>query len=187
MNTSNGNDYYYPYPLVAKHTDVGMFTILLFDQGNSAMLQRKATSYDKQQQQNQNQNDNNNNKSDNDSDDENEEDEEWIDVTLPPINNNNNSSCSYFVVNIGDCLSKLTKSYIPSTKHRVIPMDGYDSRNCLAYFVGLHSDTILKVPLDEKKNENANENEDTISFRTMTFEEWRKERICNVMKVLKKE
>ena len=148
----NTNEYYYPHPLVAEHTDVGMFTILSFDQGDCATLQRKATSSDKEQNE-----------------------DEWINVTLPPINNDKDSI--YFVVNIGDCLSKLTKSYAPSTLHRVIPRDGYKERNCLAYFVGLHSNSILKLPIEGKDGNGS-------GYRTMTFEEWRKERICNVMKVL---
>ena len=116
MNASNRNDYYCLHPLVATHTNVGMFTKLLFDQGNSTMSQRKATSHDNQQQQNKNQHNNSNNKTDNDSEDENEEDEVCIDVTLLPMNNNdNNSSFSCFVTNIGDCLSKLMKSCTSST------------------------------------------------------------------------
>lgn len=90
----------------------------------------------------------------------------WIDVKLPhtvpddPI----------FVVNIGDCLSELCGGILPSTVHRVMPQDGTAVRNCLALFFGLAPDTIINLPSGE----------------TMSYEEWRKQRISRAADILKK-
>ena len=105
------------HPLVAAHTDVGVITVLLFDQGDCATLQRKDIISEKA------------------------EESSWIDVTLPsrvpkdPI----------FVVNIADCLSDLSHGYLPSTLHRVVPCGGTVPRNCLALFVGLDPSANLLI------------------------------------------
>eukprot|EP00980_Cylindrotheca_fusiformis_P020722 scaffold7738_cov133-Cylindrotheca_fusiformis.AAC.31 len=105
------------HPLVASHTDVGVITVLLFDGGDCATLQRKV---------------------DNDQLLESVE-AKWADVMLPPIVPND----PVFVVNIADCLSELSQNYLPSTLHRVIPGTGSIPRNCLALFVGLEPQEML--------------------------------------------
>jgi isopenicillin N synthase-like dioxygenase len=112
-------------PLVAAHTDVGVITVLLFDRGSVATLQKL-------------------------------EDHNWIDVKLP----NNVPQDPIFVVNIGDCLSELCNSEIPSTMHRVMPERGTTPRNSLALFVGFRTDQILQI-----------------GGKKITYEEWRKQKI----------
>lgn len=115
-------------PLVAAHTDVGVITVLLFDAGNSAVLQRA-------------------------------ENDTWIDVKLPTQVPND----PIFVVNIGDCLSDLCGNVLPSTLHRVMPRNNKDTipRNCLALFQGFKSDQKLQI-----------------NGQSMTYEEWRKNKIA---------
>jgi len=127
-------------PLVASHTDVGVITMLLFDGGDCATLQRKASKGE-----------------------ENESD--WIDVNLP----NDVANDPVFVVNIGDCLSDLSDNALPSTLHRVMPLSGKESRNCLALFVGLDPEVELCLPSGE----------------TISYEEWRRRRIERATSVLK--
>lgn len=127
-------------PLVASHTDVGVITMLLFDGGDCATLQRKACADDSG-------------------------DFDWIDVNLP-------KDLSYdpvFVVNIGDCFSDLSDNTLPSTLHRVMPLSGKETRNCLALFVGLDPETELSLP----------------SGDILTYEEWRRQRIARATSVLK--
>lgn len=124
-----------PTPLVAPHTDVGVVTILVFDAGDCAVLQRYSESQG-----------------------------DWIDVTLPPSDDDDNV---VFVVNIGDCLAELTG--LPSTLHRVMPRpQGKTPRNCLALFVGLDPLHQLQLP----------------SGDTITYQEWRKKRIARAQSVL---
>lgn len=106
------------HPLVAAHTDVGVITVLLFDGGNSAVLQRKSSSNEK---------------------DIVDDQDEWTDVTLPSIVPED----PIFVVNIADCLSELSSNFLPSTLHRVMPGSGVSPRNCLALFVGLQPQEVL--------------------------------------------
>ena len=109
--------------LVAAHTDVGVVTILLFDQGDCAVLQRHDRVSDT-----------------------------YIDVRVPPIQETTTNkegtplNDPVFVVNIGDCTEAL--SGLPSTKHRVVPRPGKTPRNCLALFVGLDPNVRLELPLD---------------------------------------
>ncbi len=111
-------------PLIAAHTDVGVVTVLLFDGGDCATLQRH-----------QMQSDSNNSSY------------RWVDIKLPeklpedPI----------FVVNIGDCLSDMCDGALPSTLHRVMPNKGGTiPRNCLALFMGLHHNEQLHLPNGEE-------------------------------------
>lgn len=102
-------------PLVAAHTDVGVITVLLFDKGDCAVLQREASSTTNLQSSTR------------------KDEKLWVDVNLPSIIPED----PIFVVNIADCLSELCENYLPSTLHRVMPETGSTPRNCLALFVGL--------------------------------------------------
>ena len=104
------------HPLVAAHTDVGVITVLLYDGGDCAVLQRQKITTDA-----------GNN--------------EFEDVSLPPQIDDD----PIFVVNIADCLSALTMGRLPSTVHRVMPREGTISRNCLALFVGLKAEENLNI------------------------------------------
>eukprot|EP00536_Pseudo-nitzschia_multiseries_P000554 jgi/Psemu1/249675/estExt_Genewise1Plus.C_70045 len=108
------------HPLVAAHTDVGVITVLLYDSGDCAVLQRKSGSSDL---------------SSNDGSDQ------FEDVVLPSRVENE----PVFVVNIADCLSALTGKRLPSTVHRVVPREGIVPRNCLALFVGLKGEQKLNI------------------------------------------
>ncbi len=120
-------------PLVAAHTDVGVITILLFDHGDCAALQRS---------------DGNGG---------------WVDVRLPKSIPDD----PVFVINMADCFSDLTGGHVPSTLHRVVASDGTQPRNCCALFVGLEANTILQV-----------------HGKSMTYEEWRRDRIQKAQNVL---
>ena len=147
-------------PLIAAHTDVGVITVLLFDGGDCATLQRCQSSHTDDD--------------DNDDDDNNDNEcrnvnnhHSWVDVKLPttipqdPI----------FVVNIGDCLSDMCDNALPSTLHRVMPCKGGTvDRNCLALFMGLNHDEILTLPNGD----------------SMMYEEWRRRRIARAQDVLVK-
>lgn len=123
-------------PLVAAHTDVGVVTVLLFDSGDCAQLQRSDGRGG------------------------------WADVTLPPIVPND----PIYVINVADCLSDLTMGHLPSTLHRVVAKPGRSQpRNGCALFVGLDPDTVLNFA-------------DGV---TMTYEEWRKQRIERSQNVLR--
>lgn len=98
------------HPLVAAHTDVGVITVLLFDAGDCAVLQRETATAG-----------------------EDVAEKKWEPVVLPSIIPED----PIFVVNIADCLSDLSENYLPSTLHRVMPETGSTPRNCLALFVGL--------------------------------------------------
>lgn len=115
-------------PLVAAHTDVGVITMLLFDQGNAAVLQRIS------------------------SQDNPGEKPEWINVVLPSLEEDDDPC---FVINVGDCLSELCGKILPSTLHRVMPvtLDNKTStpRNCLAMFAGVAPDTVLSFPSLEEE------------------------------------
>jgi len=115
-------------PLVAAHTDVGVITVLLFDSGECASLQRAedASSADP-------------------------ENSTWLDVDLPSIP----ADDPIFVVNVADCLSELSAGAVRSTLHRVVPRPFGDSkicravRTCLALFVGLEPNDCLTLPSGE--------------------------------------
>ena len=117
----------YLRPLVAAHTDVGMITILLFDNGKCASLQRASSASTVDVKNN-----------------------DWVDVHLleGPLWDDD----PIFVVNVGDCLSELSGGLLRSTLHRVIPHPCHDSsddvaRTCLALFVGLEPSAQLILPL----------------------------------------
>jgi isopenicillin N synthase-like dioxygenase len=116
----------YMRPLVAAHTDVGVITVLLYDSGKCASLQRVADA----------------SKADATT-------EEWVNINLPdgPYYNDE----PVFVVNVGDCLSELTGGSLRSTLHRVMPQpckkdDSDAARTCLALFVGLEPSASLTLP-----------------------------------------
>lgn len=71
----------YLRPLISAHTDVGVITMLHFDDGKCASLQRAA-----------------------DATNTDPENNDWVDVDLPPILDED----PIFVVNVGDCLSELS-------------------------------------------------------------------------------
>ena len=140
----------YMRPLVAAHTDVGVITVLLYDSGTCAKLQRIADA----------------SKADPTT-------EDWVDIKLPagPYYNNE----PVFVVNVGDCLSKLTGNSLRSTLHRVMPHpckkdDREAARSCLALFVGLEPSAVLTLPHSGER---------------LTYEEWRRGRIARATAVLK--
>lgn len=147
----------YLNPLVAAHTDVGMITVLLFDNGKCASLQRSMK--DKEQGLIKMSND-----------------QEWIDVHLPFTNCLQDDDDPVFVVNVGDCLSELTGGYLRSTLHRVIPRTCESSkddkdlvRTSLALFVGLEQSAQLILP----------------SGDTLSYEEWRRRHIARALDVMK--
>jgi isopenicillin N synthase-like dioxygenase len=129
------------HPLVASHTDIGVITVLLYDGGDCcASLQRLDAHL-------------------------NDKDVKFEDVLLPSVIPDD----PIFVVNIADCLSMLTRQRLPSTIHRVVPMEGAQPRNCLALFVGLDPNQILK--LDDGSE--------------ISYQEWRKSRIKESQDILK--
>ena len=103
-----------------------MITLLLFDGGDCAALQRKdettkggaGTNLATTNTQ-----------------------ESWKKVLLPPFV----MSDPIFVLNIADCLSDLSGGFLPSTLHRVVPDSGSIPRNCLALFVGLDPSETIKL------------------------------------------
>lgn len=145
----------YMRPLVAAHTDVGVITLLLFDNGTCAELERAANA-------------------------PNNHTIEWLDVSLPPLNDDNDP---IFVVNVGDCLSDVSGGMLRSTLHRVMPrpcplpssqdtftlLDDKVVRTCLALFVGLDSSALLTLPSGE----------------VLSYEEWRRQRIARAQAVMK--
>ena len=147
----------YMRPLVAAHTDVGVITLLLFDNGTCAELERAANAP------------NNANIDDT---------IEWLDMSLPPLNDDNDP---IFVVNVGDCLSDVSGGMLRSTLHRVMPrpcplpssqdtlLDDKVVRTCLALFVGLDSSALLTLPSGE----------------VLSYEEWRRQRIARAQAVMK--
>ena len=154
-------------PLVAAHTDVGIITLVLFDQGyECAKLQRIGKGDGPQGETQQ-------------TDDENAP---WIDVNLPPIVEGHDP---VFVVNVADCLSELSQGRLVSALHRVVPVvaggtpTNKSTRNGCALFVGLDPHQRLLFPCN--KEEDA---ETETTTRTMTFEEWRKERIFRAQRTL---
>lgn len=94
------------------------------------------------------------------------EDQAWVDVALPrevppdPV----------FVVNVADCFAELSRGRLKSTLHQVAPTRAsqLSNRNCCALFVGLDPEELLEF---------ANE--------TVTYEQWRKQRIARAQAVLK--
>ena len=108
------------HPLVAAHTDVGVITVLLYDGGDCAVLQRQSTSPDGS---------------------DHRDNPRFRDVVLPSQIDDD----PVFVVNIADCLSALTSKRLPSTVHRVMPREGVTPRNCLALFVGLKAEEKLTI------------------------------------------
>eukprot|EP00804_Cyclotella_cryptica_P004293 CCRYP_013500-RA/>CCRYP_013500-RA protein AED:0.00 eAED:0.00 QI:83/-1/1/1/-1/1/1/376/710 len=147
----------YLNPLVAAHTDVGMITVLLFDNGKCASLQRRKTDEATGSIEMSN-------------------DHDWMDVDLPFTNFLRDDDDPVFVVNVGDCLSELTGGYLRSTLHRVIPRTCETSkddkdlvRTSLALFVGLEESAQLVLP----------------SGDTLTYEEWRRQHIARALDVVK--
>jgi isopenicillin N synthase-like dioxygenase len=157
-------------PLVAAHTDVGVLTMLLFDAGPCAALQRwrrrhrepcagAATSPSA---------------------------EGWVDVRLPRVV----PPDPVFVINVADCLSELSGGHLPSTLHRVVanrtppssisnrgsrpgPGGGGSNaragaRTCCALFVGLRPDAPVRL-----------------RGESLSYEQWRKRRIERAAAVLK--
>ena len=120
----------YMRPLISAHTDVGMITLLHFDSGKCAALERAANASTTDPV-----------------------NIEWIDVDLPSYYDND----PVFVVNVGDCLSDLSGGSLRSTLHRVMPrpcppndasLDEV-ARTCLALFVGLEPSASLTLPSGE--------------------------------------
>jgi isopenicillin N synthase-like dioxygenase len=130
------------HPLVASHTDVGVITVLLYDGGDCAVLQRRISKPGTSSK------------------------EQFQDILLPHSVPND----PIFVVNIGDCLSELTRKTLPSTIHRVVPREGSTPRNCLALFVGLDPEQELKLS----------------EGIVVSYETWRKNRIAESQKVLRR-
>lgn len=170
--------------LVAEHTDVGVITILAFDAGNCAVLERAGaaaastpggtTTCD------------------------------WVRVELP----SRLPPDPLFVVNIGDCLSDLTGGCLRSTLHRVIRDTGDIPRHCLAHFIGFAPHAKLQFPprvpalradvdgrergLDTEavsadEAEGAAGPKPQVGTCTMTFEEWRKARIDRALRILRQD
>ena len=148
-------------PLISPHTDVGVITLLHFDDGNCAALERAVEAHGSTDPMN---------------------NIEWSVVELPP------PSRVYdpvFVVNVGDCLSELSGGYLRSTLHRVMPRPGpakdlaliddddeeaTAARTCLALFVGLEPTASLTLPSGE----------------VLSYEEWRRRRIARATAVIKR-
>jgi len=152
-------------PLVAPHTDVGVVTLLLFDQGDSAKLQRI----------------------------DREAENQWIDVALPRIQNEcdpvfviNIGDCLSElshgmlpstihrvipkIIHGGGKKGKKKKNMTDLTTTAITP------RNCLALFVGLEPTQMLTLPSSSPTIEGA---------ERITYEEWRKRRIAQAAKVLR--
>jgi isopenicillin N synthase-like dioxygenase len=147
----------YMRPLISAHTDVGVITLLHFDGGKCATLERAVEasgSTDRGKI-------------------------EWMDVELPPSSRDDDP---VFVVNVGDCLSDLSGGSLRSTLHRVMPRprpnndpSSFDEeaaapRTCLALFVGLEPTASLTLPSGE----------------VLSYEEWRRRRIARATDVMKK-
>jgi isopenicillin N synthase-like dioxygenase len=113
-------------PLVAPHTDVGVITMLLHDNGNCAVLQRAGRGG---------------------SGSGSGSGTNWVDVTLPSVMPDDDP---VFIINIGDCTSELSHGSLPSTVHRVVPRLGTVPRNCLALFVGLDPQEVLHLPSGDR-------------------------------------
>ncbi len=82
-----------------------------------------------------------------------------------------------FVVNVGDCLSELSRGVLRSTLHRVVPRscsntssDDDVSRTSLALFCGLEPTAQLVL---------------SSIGESMTYEEWRRKRIQRSADILK--
>lgn len=142
----------YMRPLIAAHTDVGMITVLLFNNGKCCTLQRASNAAST-----------------------NTEDQEWIDVNLPQRDSAEEDPV--FVVNVGDCLSELSRGVLRSTLHRVVPRscsntssDDDVSRTSLALFCGLEPTAQLVL---------------SSIGESMTYEEWRRKRIQRSADILK--
>eukprot|EP00559_Dactyliosolen_fragilissimus_P008677 CAMPEP_0184872340 /NCGR_PEP_ID=MMETSP0580-20130426/41234_1 /TAXON_ID=1118495 /ORGANISM="Dactyliosolen fragilissimus" /LENGTH=500 /DNA_ID=CAMNT_0027375127 /DNA_START=474 /DNA_END=1976 /DNA_ORIENTATION=- len=180
-------------PLVAPHTDVGVITMLLFDDGDHscAILQRAAREKSNP----------NGVKDTNVDANTNTNTIDWVDVRLPICSTDNEP---VFVINVGDCLSELCHGSLPSTLHRVMPMNdsqykdnnnshnhqtnacereknekgskkkntNHLARTCLAMFVGPRPDVSFVFPHHNEP---------------ITFEEWRRKRIDRAMMVLRSE
>eukprot|EP00581_Thalassiosira_minuscula_P001178 CAMPEP_0183738332 /NCGR_PEP_ID=MMETSP0737-20130205/54269_1 /TAXON_ID=385413 /ORGANISM="Thalassiosira miniscula, Strain CCMP1093" /LENGTH=947 /DNA_ID=CAMNT_0025972843 /DNA_START=21 /DNA_END=2864 /DNA_ORIENTATION=+ len=191
----------YLRPLVAAHTDVGAITVLHFDRGRCAALQRAA-----------------------DASNTDPEQKDWIDVDLPLLDvgeeeeedGNGEYRDPVFVVNVGDCLSELSGGMVRSTLHRVVPrpsschasqkeatihkndnekeeerVDEFVVRTCLALFVGLEPTASLTLPksssnyysFSSSSSLHEGEGEEDV---VVTYETWRRERIARATAVLKK-
>jgi isopenicillin N synthase-like dioxygenase len=193
------------HPLVAAHTDVGVITVLLYDGGDCAVLQRQVNSTSSSTMKAINNNDGSGgigiggSPSASNEDNINSNILLFEDVLLPkrtvpkdPI----------FVVNVADCLSDLTRNYLPSTIHRVMPQrKGTAPRNCLALFVGLDPNQPLTLVVDQNENviddndnvgnyddkgNKTNEKKLAKTTITTTYETWRKNRIARSQKVLRR-
>ena len=102
-----------------------MITLLLFDGGDCAALERKGDDTTVHS----------------DRSKEVEVEESWSKVSLPPYVMDD----PIFVLNIADCLSDLSDGFLPSTLHRVMPDTGSVPRNCLALFVGFDPNETIKL------------------------------------------
>ena len=84
-------------------------------------------------------------------------------------------------------LSDMTNGTLRSTLHRVVPVSHSESshqrrRQCLAMFVGLNSDVMLHFD----RKEECSDGEDTCTTKqSITYEEWRFQRIKRAQSVLK--
>jgi isopenicillin N synthase-like dioxygenase len=88
----------------------------------------------------------------------------WINIELPQ----KVPTDPVFVVNVADLLSDLSQKRLPSTIHRVVARpESTIPRNCCALFVGLESQTQLRI--DNVK---------------MSYQEWRKGRIAKAQTVI---
>lgn len=115
------------------------------------------------------------------------------------------------VINIGDCLQHWSSNCLRSTRHRVSfplkensnssssgseELDYEMERYSIAYFVSPNYDTVLRQSHRHLHQNNNNNNETKTTTiettteereeRDMTYSEWRKERIKQAMKALKK-
>ncbi len=154
----------YMRPLVSAHTDVGVITVLHFDSGKCAALERDGNSSTPY---------NNNSIS--------SKNIEWVEVNLPLLDDDDDP---VFVVNVGDCLAELSGGTLRSTLHRVMPRPYIQPfkhetdneaaaavRTCLALFVGLEPSASLRLPH---------------SGGEITYEEWRRQRIARATAVMRK-
>ena len=129
-------------PLVAPHTDIGVITVLRFDAGDCAALQRLRNTKIK-----------------------NSDIDNWVDVFL---GDGNSSKDPLFIVNVGDCLSEISNGVLPSTLHRVQPKPGLNPRNCLALFVGLNPNSQIKLENEIVTYENWRKRKIEIATKKLT-------------------
>lgn len=98
-----------------------MITVLLFDHGDCAVLQRTTAGTATSSRSG----------------------EAWEDVVLPQL-----SDEPVFVVQIGDCLSEMSGGALKSTLHRVAQGPGSYPRTSLALFLGLDPEAVRDFHAD---------------------------------------